>query len=49
MKVNTEELNKAIEIFKEFCSEHHSCQDCPFSENCGDTPENWKLLNREVD
>jgi len=49
MTVNTEEANKAIEILKVFCSEHYSCQDCPFSESCGDTPENWKLLNGEVD
>lgn len=49
MEVNTEEVNKAIEILKAFCSEHHSCQDCPFSKSCGETPENWKLIKNEVD
>lgn len=50
MEENINKVNEAIEVLKIFCSTQRSCQKCPFSESCGNTPENWKPINAdEVD
>ena len=41
---NIKELNQAISTLKTFCDKQRDCVGCPFNENCGDTPENWKLF-----
>ena len=41
------ELNQAISTLKTFCSKQRSCNMCPFNKSCGNTPENWKLLEEK--
>ncbi len=47
MEENINKVNAAVEVLKMFCCSQRSCTKCPFGENCGDTPENWKPINAD--